>query len=782
MTDGRAGAPYEHLRLEREQPVTDRHPGTRPHTKKPEDSRAYARNLRKSFDEVRRLGATPIATGFDNCSLIKIRLNEGGGAAPDFEAIPGVEVVSQEEKSILLAFATAAGMDEFERRLTALAKDGTVRRADLFFAIQAFEQWTADDRMGPALSVQGLPSRPTFVLDAELWPQERAERRASLVAAFRDVVVKLGGSVLDTIEQPSLVMVRIRCGEAVARALLAHRDVRTLDLPPRLGLTVDLVQTDVQDIAAPPAPDAGAPIVGILDSGVTTNHPLLAPAVGDAQGFLSPDRRPGDEAPSWHGTFVSGVALYGDVEKCIRDGRFIPELRLVSGRVFRDDDTEPAEFVEKAIEEAVREFQSQYSCSLFNLSYGDRNKVYDGRHLRSLAYTLDRLTRDLGVLFVVPTGNLLLSELPAEAVERYPDYLLESGARLLDPATALNALTVGGLALYEATQTAQRHPDLIEARPIARTNQPFPLTRSGPSVNGAIKPDLVEFAGNVAVTRVGSWTETHGLGLLSLNGGFAAGRAFKEDLGTSFAAPAVAHQLGRLVAVIPKASPNLLRSIVGAHCRWPVEASRLLNPDDSPLGRDKARRLLGYGKLDARALTRSLDDTVTLVAEESLTVDQHHFFEIPLPDGFWDGSRRLREVSVSLSYTPDVRTTRLEYRMSKLWFVLATAADLADITGAFRKNREEGRGERGTGRWLSNEARKKGTLQVSRWQFRQRLANDQRVFVVVTRQDATWSTRKDVSEPYALTIVVSDRENTVLYSQIRSVLEVRNQVRARARV
>jgi hypothetical protein len=74
------------------------------------------------------------------------------------------------------------------------------------------------------------------------------------------------------------------------------------------------------------------------------------------------------------------------------------------------------------------------------------NKVYDGRHVRGLAYTLDRLTREIGVLFVVPTGNLHLSELPADARERYPDYLLADFARLLDPATALNALTVGGIA------------------------------------------------------------------------------------------------------------------------------------------------------------------------------------------------------------------------------------------------------------------------------------------------------------------------------------------------
>src|SRR3546814_4438026 len=49
------------------------------------------------------------------------------------------------------------------------------------------------------------------------------------------------------------------------------------------------------------------------------------------------------------------------------------------------------------------------------------------------------------------------------------------------------------------------------------------------------------------------------------------------------------------------------------------------------------------GRVDDRALFRSLDHTVTLRAEERVGNDQHHFFELPLPDSFWDGGRRTRE-------------------------------------------------------------------------------------------------------------------------------------------
>ena len=124
-----------------------------------------------------------------------------------------------------------------------------------------------------------------------------------------------------------------------------------------------------------------------------------------------------------HGTFVSGLALYGDVAASIRRRRFVPVLRLFSGKVFKDDGTDQADFVERAVEEAVRYFRAEYGCRVFNLSYGDLHKVYDGRHLRGLAYTLDHLSRTLDVLFVVSSGNRMLNSLPSPLKDHYPAYL-----------------------------------------------------------------------------------------------------------------------------------------------------------------------------------------------------------------------------------------------------------------------------------------------------------------------------------------------------------------------
>ncbi len=772
---------YEHLRLDKETPVTDRHRQRGFGAAVPADPRGHGNALLQSFRAVRDVVENQDLGGFDDRKLLKIRLREGERQLPEFNAINGLEVVSQEGLEVVLAFATAAALNLVEERLATLARDGRVTRAALLFVIGGFEHWTPEDRKGAALAEQGLPQEGPCILDVELWPQEMPARRQATLTTFMAFAREQGAEILDQVNTASLLMVRLRCSREAVEQLLRYRDARTVDLPPRWGLCIGTVAADVNQFPQPAQPEVGAPRIAVLDSGLVTGHPLLAPAVGHAQGYVLPHRSPDDVDP-WHGTSVAGLALYGDIEAAIAAGSFVPSLFLVSGRVFSHDGNDQTEFVENAVDRAVRDLHAEFGCKVFNLSYGDQNKVYDRGHVRGLAYTLDRLTRELGVLFVVSTGNLKLELLPEDPQAAYPDYLLQDHARLLDPATALNAVTVGGLARHEATQNAQRYQNDVADRPIARRGHPYPLTRSGPSINGAIKPDFVEHSGNLAIRRGGRGAVDRGLGVVTVNGGFAEGAAFREVTGTSFAAPPVAHRAAKLLRRIPDASHNLLRALLGAHAGWPEPSVQLLNPNNNAEGRDKLMRLVGYGCISDGALEQSLDNVVSLLCEEQIGNDRCQFYAVPIPDEFWEGGRRTREVTVALAYSPVVRTTRLDYRMTKLKFSLVVANDLDEVATAFQRNRDEGMSERGNNRWLSGEARQAGTLQVSRWTFRQRPRGQ--LFIVVTRQDAPWSTVNDDLEHYALCVSIADRANVQsrLYAQVQALLRARVEQRARARV
>lgn len=630
-----------------------------------------------------------------------------------------------------------------------------------------------------------MPEATPFLLDIELWPlEDHKDERTQLWQTFEAWLTEHGIEKLDSVKHSGLTLYRVRCDHSQVERLLHYRDVRTVDLPPRYGLELQLFHADIQNLPEIQPPAENAPGVVILDSGLTTGHPLLASAVGDSQSYL-PNKDATDE--NGHGTHVAGLALYGDIEGTIRERRLVPELRLFSGKILDENNENNTGFVENQITEAVQYFHDTYSCKIFNLSFGDQNKPYIGGHIKGIAYTLDTLSRKFGVLFVVSSGNVLCSQLSAlEWKNNYPNYLWLEDWALLDPAPALNALTVGSLARYDQTINSQRHANDPAEIPIARRDQPSPFSRRGPSVGGAIKPELVAYGGNWAVnTRAGTNTLVrNSLGELSTNNGFVDGRLFAEQSGTSMATPQVAHLAARLLYEHPQADPNLLRTLLVAHASIP-KASRELCAEDT----EALRKICGYGYIDTRALLRSLENEVTLLAEARIENKRHHFYEVPIPDEFVGAGHRLREITVSLAYTPYVRSTRIAYKATRIDFKVVPATDLNHVSTMFNRATEQDDYENIAE--LSNpnvsaKTRGKGTVQTATWQFKRFIKSsvlrNNRLFVVITRNDYPWGEPHSATEEsYSLVVCLRDRENeqAQLYSEIRSRLQTRTRARAR---
>ena len=442
--------------------------------------------------------------------------------------------------------------------------------------------------------------------------------------------------------------------------------------------------------------------------------------------------------------------------------------------------------IHNQIDTAVRYFVDTYDCRVFNLSYGDLNKPYQGGRVAGLAVTLDALERELDVLFVVPTGNYTRDQ--KDWRTGYPDYLKGDDARIIDPAPALNVLTVGSLARYE--KGTPLWPDDPAYIAVAKTEQPSPFTRHGPSVNGAVKPELVDFGGNIVVD-VGHGNRQmvgpQGIGEITTSRSFATGRPFVQESGTSFAAPRVANAAARILAEIPNASTDLCRALLVAHARTPLACAEMYKAD-----RDALRDVTGYGRVDRSALFRSLDDCVTLWAEELVENRRHHFYEIPIPEGFWQGSKRARELTVALAYRPAVRTTRIDYRASSVRFRLVPASSLNEVARWFNaeveitKEERKKLRERNSGRGLSETVRSKGTVQASTWTFTQpsKLARQKSWFVVVTRNDPAWGGNIAFErEPYALVVTLSDRAEQQTRLSAQSLYEqIRGRGRGRGRI
>lgn len=432
-------------------------------------------------------------------------------------------------------------------------------------------------------------------------------------------------------------------------------------------------------------------------------------------------------------------------------------------------------------------FAGERSCRIFNLSIGNENSPYDNRHIRSIAYTLDRLAREYNILFVVSAGNFRGTEnFPNDWRAEYPEYLLAVESPIIDPATALNVLTVGALAKHTANANEQRYgeKEINDLSP-ASEDQPAPFTRHGPSIKGAIKPDLVAHGGNTASPmrrQEEQWRkDERRLGVLTLNHDFIGATLLKDISGTSFAAPYITHLAGRLLNLYPNASANLLRALLVNHANIP-EPCYAAFPQEL---HERIRNVVGYGKVNSDTLFRSTEYEVVLMAEDAIQNDTHLFYELPLPEPYLRGNRATRQLRVTLAYSPPVKTTRLEYVATKISFRLVKGATLKEVQRHFnqtlKKDVDTISDSSTTNRQIGAVEREKCTVQSSIWQFK-KLSPKHKWFVVVTRQDKEWGIPLcNEVEDYALIVTVSDRENlqAKLYTQIQA--RIREQVRVRIR-
>lgn len=779
---------FPHLPLAREQRVNERRPVGRGGSgvNAPSDIRGHTGRLQETLDAALATATNDLG-GFDERKLIRFTVHKSFDADKLRHLASEIELVSQEDRTVVIGFASDAGLRDFEARLSTLGGGQHVTYKNLIYALQSVDAWSTEDRTGWALGTYGLPDAEDFVLDVELWPLDHSQQqRLAEQAAFEAWLQEEGVAQLDSVKQPGLTIYRVRCDPDQTDMLLRHRDVRTVDLPPSLGLERSLLFQDVGELPEVPAPEPDAPGITVLDSGLATGHPLLRNAVGDIQSFL-----PGEGAADehGHGTHVAGLALYGDVERCLRNRRFVPNLRLHSGRILDRNNENGTGFIENQITAAVGHFVTKHGCRVFNLSFGDANKPYLGGHVRGLSVTLDTLARELGVLFVVSTGNhRITSESPSGLAWRddYPAYLLGDAWRLLEPAPALNALTTGSLARHDRTFNSQTNTNDPAELPIARPGQPSPFTCGGDSVGGAIKPELVSHGGNWAVNARAGGTlldKIAGLGVISTGHQFASGRPFAIENGTSMAAPQVAHLAASILRHYPEADANLLRALLCANAQTPAACGALIEANN------EFRRFCGYHEVDPAGLYRSFENADTLITGAAIENKRHHFYEIPIPEDFVRGGRHTRELAVSLAYTPAVRTTRMHYKASRIEFRVVTAPDLSQVTTMFNADTDEADYEnipefkKGM---IGQAARSKGTVQTDFWQFRlfTRTAKLRRLrlFVVVTRNDYPWGEALSrTEEPYAMVVSLRDRsqDDVHLYSQLRAELELRAGMRIR---
>jgi hypothetical protein len=219
-------------------------------------------------------------------------------------------------------------------------------------------------------------------------------------------------------------------------------EIRRADLPPALPHEPTLKQQDefVDSLAAriqPPADDAVA--LAILDTGINRKHPLIEPALNQADlHAVDPDW--GTHDHHGHGTQMAGVALYGDLRHHKGQGLVPLPYRLESVKILPPQGQTPGELFGAVTEDAVAycEIEAPQRARVFCKAI--TSPMHQDGLPSSYSAAVDQLAfggeaKDPR-LFVVAAGNV-----PEALWTGFPNSNLAYGVE--QPGQAWNALTVG---------------------------------------------------------------------------------------------------------------------------------------------------------------------------------------------------------------------------------------------------------------------------------------------------------------------------------------------------
>ncbi len=504
----------------------------------------------------------------------------------------------------------------------------------------------------------------------------------------------------------------------------------------------------------------GAVRVCILDSGVTQAHPLLVRSLepGDMHAARATW---GSHDELGHGTWMAGIALYGDIRPLLVSGGPVALThRLESSKIFRVPGRSATPQLWGGLAaDGVAEVESHLPARARCFGMAVNAPEVDAAGIRipsssqglptSWSGAMDALASGLPVrqddphapadrdqhrgprrLIVVSAGN---------AVTRRFDYLSDCRAwPIEDPAQAWNTLTVGAYTEMDAVD-----PTDLESgaeRPVAETGQLAPHSSTSCKFldTWPIKPEVLFEGGNKLGTPGGDDAiRVQSLSLITTarDPGLAQ---FQEVCGTSPATMLAARMAAQLLTARPDLWPETIRALLVHSARWTdaMKAQGGVAPSWPKAKWLNFHRVFGYGVPDLRRALYSADNAVTLTKQAALQpfvrgagkdVKYQDWHEHTLP---WPAAaiaalgEQLLSLRVTLSYFVDPHPVRVEsedadrYASCGLRFDVKRAADSTEDFLS-RKNMKAGKStgdSESDRRWLLGPvARHRGSLHQDVW-------------------------------------------------------------------
>lgn len=575
--------------------------------------------------------------------------------------------IANDKKGYWIAFSNDNTLEAFKSRLAQYSGIVEGNKYPVFNVIETLEKISTEEKIGHNLRDNPVGDDEISYLNMEVWRMDNENIDtfiSSLKLQFNNREIF---DICDQLVTASFALFRIKIKGNLLNDILQFNEVSFIDRPTQLKFNpFELQSVDVNDLTIYP-PDENSTGILIFDSGVTAGHPLLSQAIGEQQNYQEIEDNLTDTVG--HGTSVAGCCLYGDLESCLEQKTFKASNYLYSAKVMygvkRPDGVIIAQYddrklLENQLQDALTYFlnNTTFKIKVVNISLGNSNEVWheSKTHQFPLASLIDEFARQYqDVVFLVSSGNQdprNFYDSIGQIVDNYPNYLVDDNRfKIINPGTASLALTVGSIS--PGVRIFDRDEDVIWTE-IAEEDHPSPFTRSGFCLNKMIKPEFVEYGGNLILSDTNGYIrENMGSNLLLLSN-VLTNNLFRFDKGTSFSTPKIANTIGKISNKFPSKSSNFIKNLAIQSASYPLIPN--LEGTNSEK-EEKLLRLMGYGLPNYEKAIFSFENRVVLFDESQLGIGKVAVYTVNVPNLFLETSGRKR-LSIVLTYNPLTRSTR----------------------------------------------------------------------------------------------------------------------------
>jgi hypothetical protein len=677
----------------------------------------------------------------------------------------GVLSAAPDKKGYWIVFSDDEEFKEFQRKQSIHTQ--SEKSYSFFYAIGGLSPIPSYEKIGESLLNEPFGDEETSCLDIEIWRMETI-RLMKFLDYLRNQLTKFGGHVVDELITHSFCLLRVKVSKQLFDRILELPEIAFVDRPPKVELESSMAAGRSElNIGAEPPEDATG--ILIVDSGITSSHPLLENAVGDEIVVPLGIRTAIDEVG--HGTQVAGIALYGDIKQCMQ-GSFSRDLWIFSAKVmFKDNEGRSTynenTLLENDLRDAVERIVSNYpNCRVINLSIGNNSKrMFKGKRLYGLSSLIDDLYNDYNVIFVASAGNIESEDCD---IDYYPNYLIEESSdrfKINDCASSALAITVGAICNIST---------LVQCE--AKTDIPSPITRVGLGYKGAIKPELVEMGGIGLQDGDGFGAESD---IITINPKWVSdGRLFTLVHGTSFSAAKTSHHIAKLINMYPDASRNLIKALIISSARIPELKPEPLS-EINVMGSDEKLsdllKIYGYGKPNYERSIYSDKNRVVLLNQNGIKLKRFHVYSFYVPKEFVEESGT-KSISVTLVFDPPLNKNRSDYFGLMLEAHLFKNISTDELVNTYRSIDSDGRSDEKVPESASRfeiklhpgiNLRKRGVHQKGIKTYKKRPDIDaSRPLNLVIFNQNHWIKDDDYIQDYAIIVALEHSGNIELYNQI----------------